>query len=107
MVGECKKVLIITGAGLSAASGVPTFRGDDGLWTKKYKDCEKPEDLATLKYFNKHPDQKWKWTHDFRQLCLSKEPNPSHYAIMRLQEYFKKSGVECQLVTQNIDDFHC
>ena len=51
LLKDKKNIIILTGAGLSAASGIPTFRGNDGLWTKKYKYCDTPQDLATLKFF--------------------------------------------------------
>jgi len=99
-------IMILTGAGLSAASGIPTFRGNDGLWTKKYKHCETPEELATLKFFKAHPEVKWQWTHDFYELCKNAEPNAGHKAIVQFQEHCKLNGKQCHLVTQNIDDLH-
>lgn len=102
-----KNIIILTGAGLSAASGIPTFRGNNGLWTKKYKNCEKPEDLATLKYFKEWPDQKWLWTYDFIDLINSSEPSKGHEAICQFQEYCHQNDIKWTLITQNIDDLHC
>ncbi|CAI2363991.1 unnamed protein product [Moneuplotes crassus] len=99
-------IMILTGAGLSAASSIPTFRGNDGLWTKKYKHCETPEELATLKFFKAHPEVKWQCIHDFYELCKNAEPNAGHKAIVQFQEYCKLNGKQCHLVTQNIDDLH-
>jgi NAD-dependent deacetylase len=73
-----KRVLIITGAGISAASNIPTFRGDDGIWTKKYKHCKSPQELATWEFFIKHPDVKWQWTYDFLELVRNNHPNAGH-----------------------------
>lgn len=102
-----KNVVILTGAGLSAASGIPTFRGNDGLWTKKYKNCTKPEDIATLSYFNQWPDQKWEWMYDFTELVEKSKPNGGHLAICQFQEYCFQNDIKCTLITQNIDDLHC
>ncbi|CAI2366975.1 unnamed protein product [Moneuplotes crassus] len=106
LLKDKRNIVILTGAGLSAASGIPTFRGNDGLWTKKYKYCETPEELATLKFFKVHPEVKWQWTHDFYDLCKNAEPNAGHKAIVQFQEHCKLNGKQCHLVTQNIDDLH-
>ena len=92
LLKDKKNIVILTGAGLSAASGIPTFRGNDGLWTKKYKFCDKPEDLATLSFFEAHPEVKWEWTHDFYELCKKSEPNEGHQAILKFQEYCIKNN---------------
>jgi len=106
LLKDKKHVVILTGAGLSAASGIPTFRGNDGLWTKKYKHCDKPEDLATLAFFQKHPEIKWEWTHDFYELWKKSQPNDGHRAIVEFQEFWKLNGMKWSLITQNIDDLH-
>jgi NAD-dependent SIR2 family protein deacetylase len=101
-----KNIVILTGAGLSAGSGIPTFRGNDGLWTKKYKYCDTPEELATKEFFTEHPEVKWEWTYDFSELCKKCKPNNGHKAILQFQEYCAKNNLECTLVTQNIDNLH-
>ncbi|CAI2367360.1 unnamed protein product [Moneuplotes crassus] len=106
LLKEKNNIVILTGASLSAASGIPTFRGNDGLWTKKYKYCETPEELATLKFFKAHPEVEWQCTHDFYELCKNAEPNAGHKAIVQFQEHCKLNGKQCHLVTQNIDDLH-
>ena len=106
MLSEKKHILVLTGAGLSAASGIPTFRGSGGFWTKKYAGCKRPEDLATRKFFEEQTEAKWTWTHDFIDLINSKKPNEGHEAILKLQEFCSQNDVKCDLVTQNIDSYH-
>lgn len=79
---DCKNICILTGAGLSAASGVPTFRGAGGFWSKKYGDLDKPEEIATMKFFKENPVACWMWHWDFMKLLDSGiKPNDGHYAI--------------------------
>jgi len=70
---------VLTGAGVSAESGVPTFRGEDGLW-KSYR----PEELATPRAFARDPVLVWEWYDWRRQVCAGTEPNPAHEAIADL-----------------------
>ena len=86
MLSEKKKIMILTGAGISAASGVPTFRGSEGIWTKKYPDVEKPQDLATRVFFEKHPHKKWNWTFDMIKLVKKCRPNAAHHAVQELAD---------------------
>ena len=86
LIGK-NRILILTGAGLSAASGIPTFRGNDGLWIKEYKNCESPEEMATLEYFKKYPEEEWKWNIDFLELMAKWKPNAGHKAILKFQEF--------------------
>lgn len=101
-----RNIIILTGAGLSAASGIPTFRGNDGLWTKKYKYCDRAEDFATRRNFEKRPEEMWEWMHYRFELCQQAEPNEGHKAILQFQEYWKLKGVKCHLITQNVDGLH-
>lgn len=75
--------MILTGAGVSAASGIPTFRGQDGFWKKKktYGGCENPEEILTYDFFNKNPAAVWEWHYDFFQLQAKCRPNLSHKLI--------------------------
>jgi NAD-dependent deacetylase len=92
-----KRVAVLTGAGISAESGIPTFRGEDGLW-KKYR----AEELATPSAFNQDPKLIWEW-YDWRRGIISpKEPNPGHKILARWENVFP--GVS--LITQNIDGLH-
>ena len=73
-----KKMLVITGAGISAASGIPTFRGAGGLWTSEAKSAM---DLLTTEGFKNDPELLWKWHFDFIELVEKKESNDGHKAI--------------------------
>jgi NAD-dependent deacetylase len=94
---DAEHVVVLTGAGISAESGVPTFRGNEGLW-KKFK----PEELATFDAFIKNPELVWEWYNYRRKLIQEVEPNPGHYALVELEEFFPKFT----LITQNVDNLH-
>ncbi len=90
-------VVAFTGAGISAESGVPTFRGPEGIWTKF-----KPEELASMDAFMKNPALVWEWYAHRRTIIATVQPNPGHLALARMQELFP-----CfTLITQNIDNLH-
>ena len=94
---KAEKVAVLTGAGVSAESGVPTFRGEEGLW-KKFK----PEELANFDAFMRNPDLVWEW-YCFRKDMMAKvKPNPGHYALVKMEEYYP----DFTLITQNIDNLH-
>lgn len=90
-------VLVLTGAGISAESGVPTFRGAGGLW-KEFR----AEDLATAEAFARDPRLVWEWYGWRRGLVASCRPNPGHRALARWM--LSRPGVT--LVTQNVDALH-
>lgn len=94
---QAQYVVAFTGAGVSAESGVPTFRGDDGLW-KKFK----PEELANFNAFIRNPDLVWEWYKYRKQLIHSVQPNAGHYALAEMETMFSKFAV----ITQNIDNLH-
>lgn len=101
IVGYCRsyvvRVLVITGAGVSAESGIPTFRGKDGYWRNL-----DPIKLATAEAFARNPELVWQWYRERRQRIRSAQPNAGHEAIARLA---RRAG-ELLLVTQNVDDLH-
>jgi NAD-dependent deacetylase len=91
------RILVITGAGVSAESGIPTFRGRDGYWQKL-----DPAKLATPEAFAHDPTLVWDWYRERRQRIRSAQPNPAHQAIVKLAAH----ADEFLLVTQNVDDLH-
>jgi len=91
------RVLIITGAGVSAESGVPTFRGKDGYWRNL-----DPIKLATSEAFARDPELVWQWYRERRDCIRNAQPNAAHEAIARLA----RCADEFLLVTQNVDDLH-
>ncbi len=91
------RVAVLTGAGISAESGVPTFRGEEGLW-KKFR----AEELATVEAFITNPELVWEWYLWRRQLMADVKPNPGHYALVEMEEYYDNFT----LITQNVDGLH-
>ncbi|RMD50232.1 MAG: NAD-dependent deacylase [Ignavibacteria bacterium] len=94
---DAENVLFFTGAGISAESGISTFRGKDGLWNKL-----KPEELASFDAFMKNPDMVWEWYQYRRKIIHRAKPNAGHKSIAKFQDFFK----EVNVVTQNIDNLH-
>jgi NAD-dependent deacetylase len=92
-----RRVLVLTGAGVSAESGIPTFRGKDGYWRNL-----DPTKLATPKAFAKDPGLVWEWYQERRQRVRNAQPNAAHKAIAKLAQHAQ----EFLLVTQNVDDLH-
>lgn len=92
-----KKVTVLTGAGVSAESGVPTFRDPGGIW-EKYR----PEELANFDAFISDPDFVWSWYQHRREIMREVLPNPGHFALAEMENLFE----EFNLVTQNIDNLH-
>jgi NAD-dependent deacetylase len=96
-LARAKNVMVITGAGISAESGVPTFRDEQGLWREF-----NPLDYATPEAFERDPVRVWKW-YDQRRVNLAQAgPNPAHRALAALQ----RPGRRVFIVTQNVDDLH-
>ncbi len=91
------KVRVLTGAGISAESGIPTFRGKDGLW-RRYN----PTELATPEAFRKDPRLVWEWYDWRRQLIAKAQPSGGHRLIAKMEEVFQDSWV----ITQNVDGLH-
>jgi NAD-dependent deacetylase len=97
LLSKKTKVVALTGAGISAESGVPTFRGEDGLW-KKFR----PEELATFDAFMANPQLVWEWYEYRRKIIEEIKPNPGHLALVDFQNHFEKFD----LITQNVDGLH-
>jgi NAD-dependent deacetylase len=95
-IKAAKKIVFVTGAGISQESGIPTFRGKDGLWRK-----HDPMQLATIDAFFDNPKLVWEWYEERRKNILNAQPNLGHTAIAQLEKY-----KEIVVLTQNIDGLH-
>jgi NAD-dependent deacetylase len=97
-----RNIVILTGAGISAESGIDTFRGGGGLWEQ-----HRVEDVATPEAFARDPNLVLRFYDMRREAIQTKEPNAAHHALARLdREWPKKAGGEVLIVTQNVDDLH-
>ena len=97
-----RNIVILTGAGISAESGIDTFRGGGGLWEQ-----HRVEDVATPEAFARDPDLVLRFYDMRREAIQTKQPNAAHIALARLdREWPKKAGGEVLIVTQNVDDLH-
>ncbi|XP_006864142.1 PREDICTED: NAD-dependent protein deacylase sirtuin-5, mitochondrial isoform X2 [Chrysochloris asiatica] len=98
---KAKHIVILTGAGVSAESGVPTFRGAGGYWRKW-----QAQDLATPQAFARNPSRVWEFYHYRREVMQSKDPNPGHLAIAECEARLHGQGRRVVVITQNIDELH-
>jgi len=96
-IARAKSVTVLTGAGISADSGVPTFRGEEGLW-KNFR----PEELASPHAFERDPTLVWEWYNWRRELLSTKEPNAAHTTLAELEKHMENFW----LITQNVDGLH-
>lgn len=94
--GKGRSIAVLTGAGISAESGVPTFRGEDGLWRSF-----RAEDLATPHAFRADPKLVWEWYAWRRELIGDCQPNPAHRTLAEIEE-----AEDVVLITQNVDGLH-
>jgi len=95
-IKDIKKIVFVTGAGISQESGIPTFRGKDGLW-RNYD----PMKLATIDAFYDNPKLVWEWYNERRKNIFAAQPNLGHKAIAELENF-----VKVVILTQNIDGLH-
>lgn len=91
-----KKIIILTGAGISAESGLQTFRDSDGLW-----EGYNVEDVATPEAWARNPELVQNFYNDRRKAVLDAQPNAAHFALVELEKHF-----ETLIITQNIDNLH-
>ncbi|MCO4744852.1 MAG: RNA polymerase subunit sigma [Proteobacteria bacterium] len=97
-----RPVVILTGAGFSVASGIPTFRGEQGYW-KVGSRVYHPQELATAAAYREIPRESWNWYLYRKAICNQAEPNASHHALVELEHALGDAFV---LVTQNVDGLH-
>lgn len=93
---EKKRIVVLTGAGISAESGIKTFRDSDGLWEN-----HRIEDVATYEAWLRNPELVLDFYNQRRRQLLSCEPNEAHQLLFKLEEQY-----EVQIITQNVDDLH-
>jgi NAD-dependent deacetylase len=97
LIGHARHALALTGAGVSAESGIPTFRGEGGLWTRY-----DPVKVASIEYFMADPSAYWSVSKDRGRVALAARPNAGHHALAALEA----SGLLVAVVTQNTDGLH-
>ena len=97
-ISNSDRVFVLTGAGISAESGLPTFRASDGLWAG-----HRVEDVCTPEALESNPAQVWQFYSERREQGAKAEPNPAHIVLAELEE---KLGDRFFLCTQNVDDLH-
>ena len=93
---------VLSGAGISAESGIPTFRGPEGYWrvgSKEYR----PEEMATHAMFQMDPWEVWSWYLYRRAVCRRAAPNPGHFGVVSMEKIL---GDRFRLITQNVDGLH-
>ena len=96
------RLTILTGAGISAESNIPTFRGPEGYWTIGSKEYQ-PQEMATYRMFRQKPEEVWKWYLYRIDVCKKAQPNPGHHALVEMETLFKDRFT---LITQNVDNLH-
>ncbi len=96
-LAHARHVAVLTGAGISAESGIPTFRNPGGLW-----DRFRPEELANLDAFLQNPELVQEWYEYRRNVAMNTSPNPGHLALVDLEDLIE----DFTLITQNVDDLH-
>jgi NAD-dependent deacetylase len=102
LLRSASRVAVLTGAGVSKESGVPTFReAQTGLWAQY-----DPADLATPEAFSRNPKLVWEWYTWRRELVAQARPNPGHFALARLESQVTAHGALFTLITQNVDGLH-
>lgn len=97
ILSKANNIAVLTGAGISAESGISTFRDPDGLWAKF-----NPMELASIEGFMSNPQRVWDWYQYRRKVVYEAKPNPGHYALVEMEKIFP----QFTLITQNVDRLH-
>ena len=95
-------LVVLSGAGISAESGIPTFRGKEGYWTVGSTEYH-PQEMATFAMFTREPEAIWGWYLYRRTVCHEAGPNAGHQAVVRMEQAL---GDRFLLITQNVDGLH-
>lgn len=101
VLSKSNNIVAVTGAGISAESGIPVFRGPGGFW-RKYR----ATDLATPEAFRANPSLVWEFYHYRRTVAFAAQPNKAHLALAKYEEICKKDGRKLTVITQNVDGLH-
>lgn len=96
------RLVVLSGAGISAESGIPTFRGREGYWVVGAREYQ-PQELATMAMFRRVPEEVWSWYLYRRTVCRAAAPNDGHRAVVELE---RALGERFRLITQNVDGLH-
>ncbi|MBC2709869.1 MAG: RNA polymerase subunit sigma [Desulfosarcina sp.] len=96
------RITVLTGAGISAESGIPTFRGSEGFWTIGSKEYH-PQEMATFGMFSRDPQSVWVWYLYRMGLCKKARPNTGHRALASMESHLEDRFT---LITQNVDNLH-
>ncbi len=97
LIKNSKNLIALTGAGHSVESGIPDFRGKDGLWSRY-----DPMVYAHIEMFRRHPEKSWEMLAEMQELTGNAKPNAAHYALAKLEEL----GYLKAIITQNVDNLH-
>ena len=95
-------ITVLSGAGISAESGIPTFRGPEGYWTVG-SNVYQPQEMATFQMFQRNPKAVWQWYLYRLSICQAARPNEGHMALVQLEQLI---GERFTLITQNVDNLH-
>lgn len=95
-------ITFLTGAGISAESGLPTYRSIDGIWIKGTK-YHRPEEFGTFRYFSKETEEVWQYNLFWKKLIAEAQPNEGHLALTEIETLL---GDRFKLITQNVDGLH-
>ncbi|MEC9374649.1 MAG: Sir2 family NAD-dependent protein deacetylase, partial [Planctomycetota bacterium] len=102
LLRSARSIVALTGAGVSAESGIPTFRDAlTGLWSRY-----RAEDLATPEAFHRDPETVTRWYDERRLAVLHCKPNPAHHALAELESICDRRNIPFTLITQNVDRLH-
>ena len=102
---KAKNIAVLTGAGISVASGIPTYRGNDGTRTLGSKNYT-PQEIATMAMYQQHMEKCWNFWEKRSKICAEAEPNIGHFALAEITRLCKSHGKSFQVITQNIDNLH-
>ena len=105
MIKNAKSIVVMTGAGISVDSGIPTYRGSDGYWTKGSNNY-RAQEVATRRFFREKPEEQWEYMFERYQNMSTAKPNPGHHSLVALEQYCKQNKKSFCLISQNIDNLH-